>query len=110
MASVPWSYIQARGNPRFTAILTVVELPFYLVALWLLGGAYGLAGFAAAFALRGAADAAILLWRAGIADREDPQGAHRGAFGEGANAVGAGDEDCLHTVERHGHGREDDLR
>lgn len=67
LASVPWSYIQARGNPRFTALLIVAELPFYLAALWALGRVWGLAGFAAAFTLRGAIDAAILMRAAGLA-------------------------------------------
>lgn len=52
LANVPYAYIQARGNSRFTALLHLCELPLYMVLLFGLGLAYGLPGVAAAFALR----------------------------------------------------------
>lgn len=69
LGSVPFSLIQARGDPRFTAVLSVVELPFYLLALYLLGRSFGLVGIAWAFTLRSAADALVLSWRAKLLDR-----------------------------------------
>lgn len=69
VANVPTALIQARGNPQFTAMLSIAELPFYMAALFLLGRYYGLVGIAWAFTLRSAVDACILAWRAGVADR-----------------------------------------
>lgn len=67
IALVPFSYLQARGYPRFTALLHVAELPVFVGLLWLLGRQYGLAGFAAAFAIRCAGDCVVLMVRAGVA-------------------------------------------
>lgn len=70
IAGVPYAYIQARGNPRFTALLHVAELPFYTAALYLLGMNYGLAGVAAAFTLRCAVDCVLLMGAAKLWTRE----------------------------------------
>ncbi len=69
VGAVPFTLLQARGEARFTAMLHLAELPFYLAALLLLGQAYGLAGMAAAFALRCAADCVILLVRSHVLGR-----------------------------------------
>lgn len=69
LGNVPSAYLQARGNPQFTAVLSIAELPFYVVILFLLGKGFGLVGIAWAFALRSAADALILAWRAGALNR-----------------------------------------
>ncbi|MBB3860661.1 O-antigen/teichoic acid export membrane protein [Novosphingobium hassiacum] len=69
LANVPLALLQARGNPQFTAMLSISELPFYLGILFILGNAFGLAGIAWAFTLRSAADAVILAWRARAVDR-----------------------------------------
>lgn len=69
LGNVPLAFLQARGNPRFTAVLSIAELPFYVVLLLGLGKAFGLVGIAWAFALRSAGDALILAWRANVADR-----------------------------------------
>lgn len=69
VAQVPYGFIQARGNPRFTALLHVAELPFYLALLFVLGSRYGLTGYAAAFALRCLCDCLLLCHKAGAADR-----------------------------------------
>lgn len=61
IAGVPYAYIQARGNPRFTALLHVAELPVYVAMLYLLGVNLGLAGVAAAFSLRCALDCVLLI-------------------------------------------------
>lgn len=64
LAQVPFGLIQARGNPRFTAVLHLLELPAYIALLWLLGTWGGLAGMAAAFAIRCASDFLFLAWKA----------------------------------------------
>ena len=64
VAQVPSGLIQARGNSRFTGLLALVQLPLYLGLLVGLGAKFGLAGFAAAFALRCALDCGILLHKA----------------------------------------------
>lgn len=69
VAQIPFSYIQARGNSRFTAILHVLELPVYVGLLAGLGIAYGLNGIAAAFALRSALDCVVLIIKARVHDR-----------------------------------------
>lgn len=74
IANVPYALIQARGNPRFTAMLHVAELPFYLAALYLLGSRWGLTGLAIAFSLRCFIDLLFLLkaghgWNAAVLGR-----------------------------------------
>lgn len=66
LAQVPFGLIQAQGNPRFTAILHVVELPLYVALLWVFGIRFGLAGMAAAFALRCLVDFLVLAWKARV--------------------------------------------
>lgn len=69
IANIPFAFIQARGNPRFAALLHLAELPVYLALLMALGSEFGLPGYAAAFALRCALDCFFLCRRAGAADR-----------------------------------------
>lgn len=66
IAGVPYAYIQARGNPKFTALLHVAELPVYVGMLYVLGINFGLAGVAAAFSLRCALDCAVLVTAAKV--------------------------------------------
>jgi O-antigen/teichoic acid export membrane protein len=61
MGTVPASAIQGTGRPEITGKLNLVELPFYLVVLWLLLGRFGLVGAAVAWVARVAVDTAILL-------------------------------------------------
>lgn len=61
IAGIPYAYIQARGNPKFTALLHVAELPVYVGMLYMLGINFGLAGVAAAFSLRCALDCVLLI-------------------------------------------------
>ena len=70
IASVPYAYIQARGNPRLTAVLHVAEIPFYIALLYLLGIRYGLAGVAAAYSIRCAVDCLILIGFANLWTRD----------------------------------------
>lgn len=69
LANVPYALIQARGDPRFTAILHVAELPIFILFLALFGFLFGLPGFALAFCLRCFLDCFLLLKRAGAVDR-----------------------------------------
>ena len=66
IAQVPFSYVQARGNSRFTAMLHLCELPAYVLALAGLGSAFGLIGMAAAFSLRCLVDWIALSAKAGL--------------------------------------------
>lgn len=61
IAGVPYAQIQARGNPRFTALLHIAEMPIYVSLLYLLGHTNGLAGIAWAFTLRCAIDCVLLM-------------------------------------------------
>ncbi len=68
VAQVPFGFIQARGDPKFTGLLHLSELPVYLAVLVWLGSAFGLAGVALAFLLRCAGDLLALLYRARMFD------------------------------------------
>lgn len=63
VANVPFAFLQARGNPRFTALLQVVELPIYVGMLLGFANIWGLAGIAVAYSIRCAADAVALMWK-----------------------------------------------
>lgn len=57
LAHIPSAYIQGAGRPDLTAKLHFVELPFYLLGLWVLMSHWGLVGAAAAWTLRAGFDA-----------------------------------------------------
>jgi O-antigen/teichoic acid export membrane protein len=61
LAQVPYASIQARGRADQTAILHLVELPFFLFALWHLAHAFGVPGAALAWTLRVVVDLIALL-------------------------------------------------
>ncbi len=61
----PFVLIQSAGRPDLTAKLHVLQLPFYLLALWWSLKGHGIEGAAAVWAGRVLLDAAILLWLAG---------------------------------------------
>lgn len=60
MAMVALSFLQSTGRPDLGARLHVLELPAYLLVLWLLIGRLGIMGAALAWFLRVTADAAVL--------------------------------------------------
>ncbi len=66
LAQVPFGFIQARGNARFTALLHLMELPAYIILLWVLGTGFGLAGMAAAFSIRCLVDFIFLAGKARV--------------------------------------------
>ena len=65
VAHVPFALVQGAGRPDITAKLHLVELPLYLAASWWLIATFGIAGAAAAFALRASVDAVALFHQAG---------------------------------------------
>lgn len=66
---ISFAFVQGRGDPRFGAIIQLIEAPLYFALLFGLGAAFGLAGIAAAYSVRCLLDAAIYIWRADIAGR-----------------------------------------
>jgi O-antigen/teichoic acid export membrane protein len=60
LAQVPFALVQGVGRPDLTANLHLIELPCYLLALWLLISAYGIEGAAIAWTGRMAIDALVL--------------------------------------------------
>ena len=66
MAQAPANLIQARGQPRWMAIVHLLELPFFLLAIWYFTKRFGIAGTALAWSLRTIIDCAILFAMAGV--------------------------------------------
>ena len=60
LASVPYTLLHAKGNPRLTALFHLAELLVYLLALWQLSSHYGLLGAALAWLARVAMDWLLL--------------------------------------------------
>ena len=60
LAQVPFALVQAAGRPDLTAKLHLIELPFYLLALWILISWYGIEGVAIAWTVRVAVDTVAL--------------------------------------------------
>jgi O-antigen/teichoic acid export membrane protein len=60
LAQIPFTFIQAAGRPDLTAKLHLLELPFYLTAVWMLTRAYGIQGTAMAWTARIALDTLAL--------------------------------------------------
>jgi len=59
-AQMPFGMLQSAGRADLVAKLHLLELPFYLLALWWLLDAYGIIGAAIAWVLRVTVDALIL--------------------------------------------------
>ncbi|RLB21479.1 MAG: flippase [Deltaproteobacteria bacterium] len=60
LAQVAFALIQGAGRPDLTAKLHLLELPFYLLAIWWLIGSYGIEGAAIAWVIRIGVDAIFL--------------------------------------------------
>lgn len=60
LAHVPFTLIQGIGKARCTALVHCVELPVFILALWILIGHYGVLGAAIAWFLRMVLDAILL--------------------------------------------------
>jgi O-antigen/teichoic acid export membrane protein len=61
LAHAPFNVLQGIGRPDLTGKLHLVELPAYLVALYLLAHQFGIVGVAIAWVLRVAIDSAALM-------------------------------------------------
>src|SRR5262249_950817 len=72
MAGVPFALIQSAGRPGVTAKLHLLELPLYLIAVWILTRRFGIAGTAVAWTGRAALDAILLFFFAGRLVRHRP--------------------------------------
>lgn len=75
LAQGPATLIQAAGKPSWMAKLHLIELPFFILLLWILTSRYGIAGTALATAFRFAIDAAAVYYlaRRGVASGEMPK-------------------------------------
>ncbi|MFO6446929.1 oligosaccharide flippase family protein [Erythrobacter sp. NE805] len=70
LVNVPIALIHARGNPRFTAVLHVIQLPIYAALLYGFGVAFGLNGVAVAMVLRFIIDGLPIFHKAGFLTRD----------------------------------------
>jgi O-antigen/teichoic acid export membrane protein len=60
LAQIPFVLLQGAGRPDITAKIHLLELPFYLLALWLLISEMGINGAAMAWCARAMMDAGLL--------------------------------------------------
>jgi len=60
LAHVPFGLVQSAGRPDLTAKLHLMELPFYLLTLWVLVEAHGIVGAAIAWVIRVTVDTILL--------------------------------------------------
>jgi O-antigen/teichoic acid export membrane protein len=60
LAQIAFALVQGAGRPDLTAKLHLIELPFYLLAIWWLIGSYGIKGAAMAWVIRIGVDAIFL--------------------------------------------------
>jgi O-antigen/teichoic acid export membrane protein len=70
LAAIPFALIQGAGRADITGKLHLLELPFYLVTVWVLTKQYGIEGTSIAWTLRVIADAVLLFW---VANRFVPR-------------------------------------
>ena len=61
MASIPFTSLQARGHAKSTAIIHLVELPFFVVGLYILTTNWGMLGAAIAWSTRCFVDAVAMV-------------------------------------------------
>jgi len=62
LAFIPFALIQGTGRADITGKLHLLELPFYLITVWVLTKQFGIEGTAIAWTLRVIADAVLLFW------------------------------------------------
>jgi O-antigen/teichoic acid export membrane protein len=65
LANLPFALVQGAGRADITGKCHLLELPFYLVAVWLLTMHFGILGTAIAWTMRVTLDAALLFWVSG---------------------------------------------
>jgi len=62
LAYAPFALLQGIGRPDLPAKFHLIELPIYIVVVWLMVSHYGIIGAAAAWTLRVAFDMLLLFW------------------------------------------------
>jgi len=60
ISSIPNNFFQGTGKPKIPALIILIELPFYLLALWLMIKQWGIQGAAITYMIAAAADALIM--------------------------------------------------
>lgn len=60
ISSIPNNFFQGTGQPRIPALINLIELPFYLLAMWLTIKHWGIQGAAITYMIAAAADALIM--------------------------------------------------
>jgi O-antigen/teichoic acid export membrane protein len=60
LAYVPFSYLQGIGKPKIPALVNLIELPFYIFAMWIAIKKWGINGVAVIWLLRIVIDTIIL--------------------------------------------------
>lgn len=61
LAAVPFAFVQGLGRPDLTAKCHIIEIPIYMVLLWLLGTHFGIIGVAWAWTIRVTLDFILLI-------------------------------------------------
>jgi len=87
-AQVPFAYIQGTGRVRTTALIHLIELPFYVLLLVVLTTRYGIIGTAIAWALRAALDL-LIMSGVGLSLAEDRRREVRQVFASTVMPIGA---------------------
>ena len=62
LAYAPFALLQGIGRPDLPAKFHLIELPVYIIVVWLMVSHYGISGAAAAWTLRAALDTLLLFW------------------------------------------------
>jgi len=62
LGQVPYALIQGAGKPNLTAIIQIIEIPFYLIALFFMTNKYGIFGASIAWSGRLFVDSIILFF------------------------------------------------
>lgn len=65
ISSIPNNFFQGTGKPKIPALIILIELPFYLLALWLMIKQWGIQGAATTYMIAAATDAIIMYAVAG---------------------------------------------
>jgi O-antigen/teichoic acid export membrane protein len=87
IAQVALTLLQSSGRPDLGARVHLVELPFYLLALWLLIGGQGIQGVAIAWLARVSADAVVLFVLARRRLSADASGVRTALFAGGGGVL-----------------------
>ncbi len=64
LSYAPFALLQGVGRPDLPAKFHMIELPAYIIVVWILISNYGISGAAGAWTLRVALDALLLFWAA----------------------------------------------